>query len=335
MAYVTRMLAPEETLIGVSRLHWIFLIQGLLWLIGMMAIGFMIDSVLAMVFGALIPSVRWGFMGVQTTWIELFFLAAGIYIFLVYYIKVATTEIALTNERIIHKWGWIFVKVKEMNIGEIKGSNIDLGMLGRFLGYGKIGLDAKFIKDAEIPWINKPYRFARALTEAQEAIEQRMTMVIENTKPSEIRLRPSDHVKNDLPDNNASYPPKDNMEPYRQRQRREERIAQPKFMDEPGEPSAPKARGLVKEISEAVDELKSPIIFQQAQEKNKQPQPQQAQPPAPPTDQDMQDSRPQAVPHEVAEGSYEEEKLKEELIEEWTENSEDEATQDPPSRRIH
>ena len=58
MAYVERMIAPGEEMIGVSRIHWIHVVQGLLWLIGLMALGFVLDSLIAGFFGLILPSVQ-------------------------------------------------------------------------------------------------------------------------------------------------------------------------------------------------------------------------------------------------------------------------------------
>lgn len=256
MAYISRMIAEGEKLIGVSRLHWIYLVEGLCWLIGLMCIGFVLDGLIAKGLGVLSPVAQWHFIGLQATGIELFFIAAGLYLFAIFFIKVATTEVALTTQRIIHKTGWIFVKVKEVNLEEIKGSRIDLGMLGRFLGYGSIALDARFVQDANLPFINKPYRFVKAMNEAQEALEDHLSLVIDGQEGT-VHLRPAE---------------------------KETAAALKKKHREDPKP-------------EAVD------------------------------------TRPQAQPHEVAEGSFEEEKLSEDLNREWDEHADSNAHR--TSRQIH
>lgn len=253
MAYINRMISHGETLIGVSRLHWIYLAEGFFWLVGLMAAGFLFDAGVSMALGAILPGVNWGFMNLQTTWLETFFIIAGLYIFTIYFIKVATTEVGLTSQRVIHKQGWLFVKVTEINLEEIKGSHIDLGMLGRFLGYGSIALDARFVKDTNLPFINQPYRFTKAMNEAQEALEQHLSLAIDG-RDGVVHLRPAKNVE---------QPP----EPER---------------NQPSEP------------------------------------------------------RPAAQAHAVAEGSYEEAKLKEELMEEFSQTIDPESDDSSmPSRRLH
>ena len=207
MAYVERMIAPGEEMIGVSRIHWIHVVQGLLWLIGLMALGFVLDSLIAGFFGLILPSVQFAGALLEATWLELFFLCAGLYIFSVYFIHFATTEVALTNQRVIYKRGWIFVDIKEVNLDEIKGSNIDLGLLGRFLGYGSIALDARFVRDTQLPFINEPYRFVRAMNEAQVNIEDHFALVLDDGHQKKARF---EHRKRHVPpeENSRSGPQK-------------------------------------------------------------------------------------------------------------------------------
>jgi hypothetical protein len=216
------------------------------------------------------------------------------------------------------KTGWIFVKAKEINIEEIKGSNIDLGMLGRFLGYGKISLDARFVKDAEVPFINKPYRFARAMNDAQAKLEDHVSLIIDDSKNTYLHLRPETQVKDeDVPMKGVvkAAPPEKEAPPVVVEENPSVAVAEEpqaqQFEDKPMISTEQIEKALAGDVITIVPDAKAPPQKQK-------PAPQvKAVPAIDP------DNRPQSEAHPVAEGSYEEEKLKEELIEEWTEHSED------------
>ena len=66
----------------------------------------------------------------------LFFTAAVL--FAREFVQQATTEILLTNRRIVHKRGWISRNTVELNSLKIEGVDIDQSLIGRLLGYGNI-----------------------------------------------------------------------------------------------------------------------------------------------------------------------------------------------------
>ena len=311
MAYISRMIADGETLIGVSRLHWIYLVQGLFWLIGLMAIGFILDALIGMALGALVPGVSLGFLG-ESTFLELFFIGAGIYLFAVYFIKVATTEFALTSARVIYKVGWIFVDVRELNLDEVRGSHINLGALGRFLGYGMVSLDARFVGDLVTGAINKPYRFTKAMNEAQANIDSNISLVIDNVKGEKLHVRQPGQGGQISP----GHTPASQAEPPAKAKAEQ-------FEDQP-----------ILSPEQIEKALQGETITVPLKDKN---------PPAPPPTRQATeeapfdpDNRPLPEAHPVAEGSYEEQKLKEDLNREWSESAEEE---DPysyrSSRQLH
>lgn len=55
-------------------------------------------------------------------------------------IRRKTTEIALTNQRVILKTGIIRRNTFEINLGKVEGINIDQGIIGRILDYGTISV---------------------------------------------------------------------------------------------------------------------------------------------------------------------------------------------------
>jgi uncharacterized membrane protein YdbT with pleckstrin-like domain len=49
-----------------------------------------------------------------------------------------TTEIVVTDKRIIHKVGWIARRTEEMNITKVETVDVDQGVVGRILGFGTV-----------------------------------------------------------------------------------------------------------------------------------------------------------------------------------------------------
>jgi uncharacterized membrane protein YdbT with pleckstrin-like domain len=130
-AYVDRSLLPGEQIIAEAKLHWaIFVAPALLFLFGLMtgpAKGFLI-------FVALV----WG----------------G-YRFLIY----STTELAITNKRVVAKTGIIRRDAVELSNSKVEGITYHQGIVGRLFGYGSIVVRGTGIGRVPIPFIAQPESF--------------------------------------------------------------------------------------------------------------------------------------------------------------------------------
>src|SRR5208337_2390526 len=49
-----------------------------------------------------------------------------------------TTEIVVTDRRIIHKVRWLARRTEEMNMGKVETVDVSQSVIGRILGYGKV-----------------------------------------------------------------------------------------------------------------------------------------------------------------------------------------------------
>jgi len=129
MSYIKSVLQPNEQIVMIGRLHWIiyhraiwFLIAGIILLLleykyldAEWAITEWVIIVTAVVFGALT-------------------LGFAIYAWFIRW----TTEIAVTNKRIIYKRGFITRHTAEMNMDKVASVDVDQSILGRMLDYGSI-----------------------------------------------------------------------------------------------------------------------------------------------------------------------------------------------------
>src|SRR5947208_843643 len=123
MSYVDKILQPGETVITTGRMHWIIYARGVLIVVA--------GLVIAML--PLPDSFAWlqRVTGGLVVLLGLFFLAVS-------WIEQTTTEIAVTNKRVIQKRGLIRRLTGEMNMDKVESVIVDQSLLGRILGYGSI-----------------------------------------------------------------------------------------------------------------------------------------------------------------------------------------------------
>jgi uncharacterized membrane protein YdbT with pleckstrin-like domain len=78
----------------------------------------------------------------------------------------ATTEIAITSERLVYKKGLIARHVGELNIDRIEGVSVRQGVFGRILGYGRVIVRGMGVGEVMLPSIEDPITFRGAIQEA-------------------------------------------------------------------------------------------------------------------------------------------------------------------------
>ncbi len=170
MAFIDRVIGPDEKLIGIMSVHWIYGAKGLAWFAGFVALGIWLNSL----FGGW--SLHLGARGEGLLMISHYAVITctiiGATLLLFYLIMMVTTELGLTTKRIIYKRGWLMVDVKESDLEEIKAAEVDNGLFGRILNYGYIEFDARFVANTRLPAIRDPYRFVKALNEARSTIKE-------------------------------------------------------------------------------------------------------------------------------------------------------------------
>ena len=171
MSFIAKHIAnPDERMIYVARLHWICLLEGLMWFGAFWSAGLFMSDWLS----AIQPitstlgtfSIAGYTIAPQIIWLFYMMLAGGTVIFSTYLVKLLSTEIALTSARIVYKTGLVFTEVEEIDLSEIRAEKIRHGILGRFLNYGWVHLDSRFVGDITLPRIRKPYKFLKAMHRA-------------------------------------------------------------------------------------------------------------------------------------------------------------------------
>jgi uncharacterized membrane protein YdbT with pleckstrin-like domain len=129
MKYVTRVLQPDETVIHTSRLHWLIFLPALLWL----AVAVVL-AIAALLGGDSLDGNLTIGLGIAAAIAALLALGSGIAAL----IRRATTELAVTDRRVIYKSGILSRHTLEMNRGKVESVDVDQSLLGRIFGFGTI-----------------------------------------------------------------------------------------------------------------------------------------------------------------------------------------------------
>ena len=127
MRYVRRVLQPGETIVYSTKLHWRVYIQAILLVIACVIIA-----------GAAVSTsdsqnLSLAFK-IAAVIFALLALSAGLRAF----IRRATTELAVTNHRVIYKSGLLSRHTIEMNRDKVESVDVDQSLLGRIFGYGTV-----------------------------------------------------------------------------------------------------------------------------------------------------------------------------------------------------
>ena len=156
MSYVERVLQPGETLVHKSKLHWLiylpvlpFLAVSLLGLIlywGMSANG--TDQSVAILPAGLMLV---GAAGTIVTWFRA-------------WIRRVSTELAVTDRRVIFKRGLIRRHTVEMNMDKVESVDVDQSILGRIFNYGDVTVRGTGASIEPLRMIDDPLHFRSRVT---------------------------------------------------------------------------------------------------------------------------------------------------------------------------
>ena len=167
MAFIDRMIGGDERIIYRSRPHWIYLLQGFMLFSLFTALGYYLfffidDFVRREVAHGKETELLW-YMYQSRIYVFSGCVLLGLAVFLKHFIFYRSTHIAITSDRLIYKTGMFIVDVHESALEEIKGEQVHNGFFGRFLNYGFVHIDCRFVANMDLPAIRKPYEFLHNL----------------------------------------------------------------------------------------------------------------------------------------------------------------------------
>jgi uncharacterized membrane protein YdbT with pleckstrin-like domain len=90
----------------------------------------------------------------------------GLIILVVVMVPIWTTEIGVTNQRIIYKTGFISRSTQELQLRSIEEVNMEQSVLGRIFNYGKIDIHGTGEEDIALPNLGDAVTLRKALQEA-------------------------------------------------------------------------------------------------------------------------------------------------------------------------
>ena len=131
MGYIEHNLVPGETVLYKTRLHWIVLVRPLF-------VGLVLGSIgLAFVVGG------WEASGKDRSYGGMIFLGALLSVgasisFVGGFMRKSSTEVALSNRRVLIKTGFLSRKTTEVTLSKVESVGVEESALGRMLGYGDV-----------------------------------------------------------------------------------------------------------------------------------------------------------------------------------------------------
>ena len=155
MSYIERSLGEGEQIVIRARFHWLYNLRA--WLAILVPFVLLIA---VMVYAD--EMVRQGFAIFAVA-----LLVTGLVIFFTMMIHKWTTEIGITSHRLVKKTGFISLKTAEVALPNIEGVRVNQGIWGRIFGYGSLRIEGTGDDSVDIPNIDDPVGFRRAIETAK------------------------------------------------------------------------------------------------------------------------------------------------------------------------
>jgi hypothetical protein len=193
MLYVHQSLGSDEEILMGARFHWMYTVNAVFWILFGLAIGIAVgyggiwwtvtraihaqyqDLPKELFDSAWVDVVKAKGGYLQILWSQnpilrfsiLGFFIIGLFFFTHMMIVKATTEIAVTNDRLIYKKGLVARHVGEISIDRIEGVSVSQEFWGRILGYGRVSIRGMGVGEIILPPIEAPITFLKAIQEAR------------------------------------------------------------------------------------------------------------------------------------------------------------------------
>lgn len=122
--FAKSVLSDHETIRFVQRPHWLAYVPAIFWL--------------------LIPILGW-------------------YLALKIIIRLISTEIVITNKRLLVKYGLIARRTEELSASKIEEINLNQSIIGRLFGYGHVRIEGSGAGVIHLHMIDSPANFIKEL----------------------------------------------------------------------------------------------------------------------------------------------------------------------------
>lgn len=149
MGYIEQSIGPTETLLYKARFHWLY------YAVAWAALIFLAISI-----GCILVYAR-----TITGIVLLSVCALGLLLLLRSMVPIWTTEIGVTNHRLIVKRGWLVRSTDELQLNAIEKVNFNQGFLGRLFGFGNVDVHGTGMDDLHVPAVADPMGLLKAIEE--------------------------------------------------------------------------------------------------------------------------------------------------------------------------
>ncbi|MEM7676823.1 MAG: PH domain-containing protein [Myxococcota bacterium] len=99
-------------------------------------------------------------------------LVIGIVIFIYRQVVAATTEIAVTSQRIVLKTGWLRISTEELALRSIEEVNVSQSFIGRLFNHGSIRVSGTGEGVVAFPDVQAPLELRTAISDARAALRR-------------------------------------------------------------------------------------------------------------------------------------------------------------------
>jgi uncharacterized membrane protein YdbT with pleckstrin-like domain len=151
MSYVQRVLQPGEKVRHTAAAHWIVYWPGALCIVAALA---------AVAWTGFLPGewARW------VRWLAALLTVVGVVLLVREWFGWWTTEVAVTNLRVIYKTGLIKRTTNEMNMDKVESVKVDQSILGRILDYGTVTITGTGAGLEALPSVAQPIELRNSIT---------------------------------------------------------------------------------------------------------------------------------------------------------------------------
>ena len=159
MSYVEGSLGQGEVVTYVTHKHWVIFVAPIFQLVValvLIGIGFKIGDL-------------WIWLGWLMRILGYVILAIGAVHLLGAWISRITTELAVTNRKVVGKWGLISRRTIEQRLDKVDSIEVEQSILGRILGYGTVEVRGSGVSMTPLRLIGDPITFRRRVEDALNA----------------------------------------------------------------------------------------------------------------------------------------------------------------------
>jgi uncharacterized membrane protein YdbT with pleckstrin-like domain len=108
----------------------------------------------------------WSQFGLLLIGLVLLVVVIGLFFLIAAWVRVRSTEIAITDRRVIAKFGFIKRHTVEINLEKVEALRVEQGVMGRMLNFGTVFISGAGTSVAPIRDIADPLVFRRKFMEA-------------------------------------------------------------------------------------------------------------------------------------------------------------------------